>query len=148
MFAHSKADNPRKVNKEIKLVKEDMSRAYKDITRGSNVITVKNYSRKKIQDTTDMRRADDDDDEGVANETAKSEVKPEAPANTQTVQKPATNTQPANKPASTAKYHTVKQGDTLYAIAKKYHTTVDKLCKLNKIKETTILQIGRKLRVK
>ena len=148
LFSHSKADNPRKVNKEIKLVKEDMSRAYKDITRGSNVITVKNYSRKKIQDTTDMRRADDDDDEVVASETAKSEVKPEAPANTQTVQKPATNTQPANKPASTAKYHTVKQGDTLYAIAKKYHTTVDKLCKLNKIKETTILQIGRKLRVK
>ena len=42
----------------------------------------------------------------------------------------------------------VRVGDTLYAIAKKYHTTVDKICKLNKIKETTILQIGRKLRVK
>ena len=148
LFAHSKADNPRQVNKEIKLVKEDMSRAYKDITRGSNVITVKAYSRKKIQDTTDMRRADDDEDEVVDNNAAKSDVKPEAPANTQTVQKPAANSQPANRQASTAKYHTVKQGDTLYAIAKKYHTTVDKLCKLNKIKETTILQIGRKLRVK
>ena len=92
--------------------------------------------------------ADDDDDEVVDNDGVKTDVKPEAPANKQTVQKPAANTQPANKPASTAKYHTVKQGDTLYAIAKKYHTTVDKICKLNKIKETTILQIGRKLRVK
>ena len=148
LFAHSKSDNPRQVNKEIKLVKEDMARAYKDITRGSNVITVKNYSRKKIQDTTDMRRADDDDDEVVATETAKSEVKTDAPANKQTVEKPTHKQQPAAKPSSSAKYHTVKQGDTLYAIAKKYHITVDKICKLNKIKETTILQIGRKLRVK
>jgi LysM repeat protein len=148
LFAHSKADNPRQVNTEIKLSKEDMSRAYKDITRGSNVITVKNYSRKKVQDTTDMRRADDDDDEVTSTDAAKSEAKPEAPADNQTVQKPEQKSQPANKPASGAKYHTVKQGDTLYAIAKKYHTTVDKICKLNKIKETTILQIGRKLRVK
>jgi len=148
LFAHSKADNPRQVNKEIKIVKEDMSRAYKDITRGSNVITVKNYSRKKAQDTTDMRRADDDDNEVAVTDTAKTDSKPEAPANNQSVQKPATNNQSAKKPTSTAKYHTVKQGDTLYAIAKKYHSTVDKLCKLNNIKETTILQIGRKLRVK
>ena len=148
LFAHSKADNPRQVNKEIKLVKEDMARAYKDITRGSNVITVKAYSRKKIQDTTDMRRADDDEDEVVNNDGAKTDVKPEAPAKNETVSKPVQQQQNANKPNTTAKYHTVKQGDTLYAIAKKYHTTVDKICKLNKIKETTILQIGRKLRVK
>ena len=75
-------------------------------------------------------------------------VKPEAPAKNETVSKPVQQQQNANKPNTTAKYHTVKQGDTLYAIAKKYHTTVDKICKLNKIKETTILQIGRKLRVK
>ena len=45
-------------------------------------------------------------------------------------------------------YYTVRKGDTLGKIAGKYHTTVSKLCKLNKIKETTILQIGRKLRVR
>ena len=50
--------------------------------------------------------------------------------------------------SSGAKYHTIKKGDTLGAIAKKYHTTVDKLCKLNKMKSTTILQIGKKIRVK
>ena len=150
LFAHSKADKPRQVNKEIKLVKEDMSRAYKDITRGSNVITVKNYSRKQ-QDTNDMRRTDDGDDDDEVTTGKDSEqmgVKPETPANNQTVEKPVQKPQPAAKPTSSAKYHTVKQGDTLYAIAKKYHTTVDKICKLNKIKETTVLQIGRKLRVK
>lgn len=149
LFSHSKADNPRQVNKDIKLKSSDMADAYKDINRGSNVITVQKYSRKQ-QDTNDMRRTDDgDDDEVVSNkDTGQSDVKSEAPANNKAVEKPAHQSQPATKPQSTAKYHTVKQGDTLYAIAKKYHTTVDKICKLNKIKETTILQIGRKLRVK
>ena len=126
-----------------------MAEAYKDINRGSNVITVKSYSRKQ-QDTNDMRRTDDGDDEEVnpGKDAGQSDVKPVASANNQAVEKPARQSQPATKPASSAKYHTVKQGDTLYAIAKKYHTTVDKICKLNKIKETTILQIGRKLRVK
>ena len=149
LFSHSKADNPRQVNKDIKLKSSDMADAYKDINRGSNVITVQKYTRKQ-QDTNDMRRTDDYDDDVVtpSKDAAQSDVKPAVPANKQTVEKPARQFQPAAKPASTAKYHTVKQGDTLYAIAKKYHTTVDKICKLNKIKETTILQIGRKLRVK
>lgn len=45
-------------------------------------------------------------------------------------------------------YHTVKQGDTLYSIARKNNTTVDKICKLNHIKETDILPLGKKLWVK
>lgn len=150
LFAHSKADNPRQVNKEIQLKKEDMSRAYKDITRGSNVITVQKYSRKPL-DPNDMRRTDDDDDDTtlvIGNNAGQPNVNVDTLANNSTVQKPNPKPTPPAKPASTAKYHTVKQGDTLYAIAKKYHTTVDKICKLNKIKETTILQIGRKLRVK
>ena len=150
LFSHSKADNPRQVNKEIQIVSADRSRAYKDINRSSNVITVRAYSRKQ-QDTNDMRRADDGDDEEVVTsgkDVEQAGVKPEVPANNQAVEKPVQKPQPATKPTSTAKYHTVKQGDTLYALAKKYHTTVDKICKLNKIKETTILQIGRKLRVK
>ena len=148
LFAHSKADNPRQVNKEIKLAKEDMSRAYKDITRGSNVITVQKYGRKQ-QDTNDMRRVDDDEDDlTVTTDAPTKDAYSAVSTNNETVSKPAQQQQVANKPTAAAKYHTVKQGDTLYAIAKKYHTTVDKICKLNKIKETTILQLGRKLRVK
>ncbi len=41
--------------------------------------------------------------------------------------------------------YTIKKGDTLSSIAKKHHTTVSNLCKWNKIKKTTKLQIGRKL---
>ena len=44
--------------------------------------------------------------------------------------------------------HTVKKGDTLSGIAKKYGTTVKKLCKLNGISERSTLRIGQKLTVK
>ena len=45
-------------------------------------------------------------------------------------------------------YHTIKSGDTLGALARRYGTTVSKLCSLNGIKPTTILRLGRKLRVR
>lgn len=44
-------------------------------------------------------------------------------------------------------YHTIRKGDTLSSIARKHHTTVRALCQLNNIKESTILRIGRQLRV-
>ena len=46
------------------------------------------------------------------------------------------------------RYHKVRSGDTLSGIAKKYGTTVKALCRLNGIKETKILQIGQKIRVR
>ena len=46
------------------------------------------------------------------------------------------------------KFHKVRQGDTLSGIARKYGTSVRRLCQLNKIKETKILQIGQKIRVR
>ena len=54
----------------------------------------------------------------------------------------------AEKKASSVQYHTVRSGENLSVIARKYGTTVNKLCSLNGIKSTTILSIGRKLRVK
>ena len=44
------------------------------------------------------------------------------------------------------KYHRVKEGDTLLAIAKKYKVSISTLCQLNHIKPTTILRVGRSLR--
>ncbi|MGV6861475.1 MAG: peptidoglycan DD-metalloendopeptidase family protein [Putridiphycobacter sp.] len=46
------------------------------------------------------------------------------------------------------KYHKVKSGDTLGAIARRYGTSVSKLCSLNHIKATSILHIGQTIRVK
>lgn len=64
----------------------------------------------------------------------------------QAAPKPANSSTVSSAPAK--KYYTVRSGDTLGAIARRNNTTVKALCKLNNIKETTILQIGRKLRVK
>jgi len=47
-----------------------------------------------------------------------------------------------------ARYHTIRSGDTLGGIARKYGTTVNAICKLNGISSKTTLRIGRKLRVK
>lgn len=44
--------------------------------------------------------------------------------------------------------HRVRQGDTLSAIARRYHTSVSKLCRLNGIKETSILRLGQKIKVR
>ena len=52
------------------------------------------------------------------------------------------------KPKDTKKYYTVKKGDTLTAIAKKYKTTVKQLAKWNDIKNVNLIYVGQKLRVK
>jgi murein DD-endopeptidase MepM/ murein hydrolase activator NlpD len=44
------------------------------------------------------------------------------------------------------RYHTVRSGDTLGKIARKYGTSVSYLCKLNHITPKTILRIGRRIR--
>ena len=46
------------------------------------------------------------------------------------------------------KYYTVKSGDTLYSISRQYNTTVSKLCRLNGLKETDVIKVGQRLRVK
>ena len=45
-------------------------------------------------------------------------------------------------------YHTVKKGENLSKIAKRYGTTVSNICKLNGIRANKALRVGQKLRVK
>ncbi|MFI3261590.1 MAG: M23 family metallopeptidase [Rikenellaceae bacterium] len=46
-------------------------------------------------------------------------------------------------------YHTIVKGNTLYSLAKKYGTTVQDICKLNKnLKPTSTLSLNQKIRVK
>lgn len=46
-----------------------------------------------------------------------------------------------------AKYHKIKSGDTLYAIARKNNMTVNELCQLNGISPKKVLKIGSQIRV-
>ena len=52
------------------------------------------------------------------------------------------------KAMQSAKWVTVKSGDTLSGLAKRYGTSVKTLCKLNKINANSIIRIGQKLRVR
>ena len=58
------------------------------------------------------------------------------------------DSKPAKPDAPKHQYHIVKKGDTLSSIAVEHGTTVSILCKLNNIKRTDVLRIGRKIRVK
>lgn len=51
-------------------------------------------------------------------------------------------------PSGSRKYYKIKSGDTLGAIAQRNRTTVSKLCRLNGIRPTTVLRIGRNLRIR
>lgn len=63
-------------------------------------------------------------------------------------QKPTATPLPSDVQSEEPLYHRVKKGDTLYGIARQYHTTVKQLCALNHIKESSILQIGQKIKVR
>jgi len=61
--------------------------------------------------------------------------------------KPAVSSSADETPGE-PEYHVIRSGDTLDKISKTYHTTIDRLCELNGITRTTILHIGRRLRVR
>ena len=44
------------------------------------------------------------------------------------------------------KYHKIRKGDTLGSISRRYHVSIDKLCRINGIKRTTTLRIGQVLK--
>jgi GH25 family lysozyme M1 (1,4-beta-N-acetylmuramidase) len=50
-------------------------------------------------------------------------------------------------PLTQLEYHTIKGGETLTSIAKKYGTTVDKLVEFNQIKNPNMIYAGEKIRV-
>ena len=52
------------------------------------------------------------------------------------------------KPKPVVKYYTVRKGDNLGSIAARNGTSVNALCKLNRLKPKTLLQLGQKIRVK
>ena len=64
----------------------------------------------------------------------------------QTTNNKTNNTNNTNK--DEAVYYTIKAGDTLTSIAKKYNTTVNKLVALNNISNPDLIYGGTKIRVK
>lgn len=54
----------------------------------------------------------------------------------------------AEAEAKAQQWYVVRKGDTLGHIARKTHTTVSKICRLNGIKQNAIIRPGKKLRVR
>jgi len=54
----------------------------------------------------------------------------------------------AKKAQTAVKYYTVRKGDNLGSIAARNGTSVKNLCRLNRISEKKLLQLGQKLRVR
>ena len=54
-------------------------------------------------------------------------------------QKPSTNEE---------EYYIVKYGDTLWAISRRFNTTVERLVALNNIANRNLIYVGQKLRIK
>lgn len=52
------------------------------------------------------------------------------------------------KALAAAKYYTVRSGDNLSTIARRYGTSVKSICRLSGIKETSILRVGQRLRIR
>lgn len=52
-----------------------------------------------------------------------------------------------NADGGDTKYVKIKPGDTLYALALRHKTTVDRICKMNGITPKKVLKIGTKLRI-
>jgi hypothetical protein len=52
----------------------------------------------------------------------------------------------ARETAAKKRYHVVRRGDTLSAIARRYGTSVQRLCRLNRISQRSVLRVGQRIR--
>ncbi|HLN53008.1 MAG TPA: M23 family metallopeptidase [Lentimicrobium sp.] len=59
----------------------------------------------------------------------------------------ATSIVSAGAGTETSAYVKIKPGDTLYALARKHKTSVDKICRMNGISPKKVLRIGTRLRI-
>jgi murein DD-endopeptidase MepM/ murein hydrolase activator NlpD len=84
---------------------------------------------------------------GESTETIDLSEVPE-PAKAEPVAQVTTNDQPRrqSRQQSSLCNHKVQRGETLYAIARKHGTTVQKLCSLNGIRQNTVLHVGQILK--
>lgn len=70
-----------------------------------------------------------------------------ATASASTNREPAKNTNTNKYVSGEVNYHRIQKGDTLGAIAKRYGTSVNKICSLNNITPRTTLRVGKSIRI-
>ncbi len=86
----------------------------------------------------------------LSTQTGASAAKPAPPAVKKAEAAPKAESKPAApaaKAAAPAKIHTVKQGETLYRISRRYNLSVDQLRKYNQLDSKASIYPGQKLKV-
>lgn len=119
LFSHSLKDPGRPVCKDIRITNSMLDDAYSHLIGKAPHITVidNGYKGKEV-----------------------------VSANTKVSADMSSTKAPSNKKTS-GRIHKVKKGDTLASIAKRNHTTVKTLCRMNGLKETSVLQIRQKIKL-
>lgn len=146
LTSHSLTDKDRAVNRNININKEMISGAYGRLSGLSG--TVKIVTSPSTQ--PDNAASGEGEGQKQAQEQApvqtsegESATTPDDKTTSATSEKKQATVQSEANP----EYHVVVAGNTLYGIARKYHTTVQKLCELNGISENSILQLGQKIKL-
>lgn len=140
LFAHNLQDSARVVNSDYDITVADMKKAYNNSTGRKNMKIVDNRKKNSSKSKSKAKEAP----KKVAEEIA---VPPEFTAIEEDTTS-AAMTVDETIDIDIPQFYTIKQGDSLYKIARKYNTTVAKLCEINRISTSTILKVGKELRVR
>lgn len=119
LFQHRLDTPDRPVNQDYVITVERLQKAYKDINRGANKLVIVDKGAYQKPSVSSAESVEE-------NSRSSASV----------------------SDAGSVQQHTIRKGDTLSSIARRYGTSVDKLCSLNGISKTTTLRIGRKLKVR
>ena len=127
------------------------------MSRDFNILPLNEVGSWKPSAPKPKAAAPDIKPEPVKEEKAEEKPQPKIMSVDPDTQSPEVSGQPAEKPQpkpqpqaedGEAVYHTVVAGENLYRISVKYNTTVDKIMKLNNLKNADRIVEGQKLRVK
>lgn len=103
--------------------------------RGEETAAARSASMIEAENNRNASASNDNASDNGSKATANA-GKPAAPA------RQSKNRQQSKRSTS----HSVKKGDTLSSIARKYGTSVSKLCQLNGIKQNAVLRLGQKIK--
>lgn len=152
LFAHSLADSGRAVDRTFKITPSTLDRSvYRELLKSDKIAV--DYTRGAPAPSDPVDFADLEEEEGAdtlqlaSAENNEEEELQEVEASIDKASDRKKNADKSKKDSG-KKYYKIKKGDTLSSIARRNGTTVKALCRLNNIKPTTTLRVGKRLRVK
>jgi len=141
LTSHALSDEDRAVKHTPKIPQEMISGAYGRLSGVQNAVKIINHPPKQSSTSSKQGSSAGSNQGSSVNSNQGSSAGSNQGSGT--TEKEKSDVKNGENP----EYHVVVSGNTLYSIAKRYNTTVEKLCQLNNIKENSILQIGQKIKL-